>query len=66
MGGIGSGGHNRLSDEEKKRRGTFRPDNSAEVYNARAAEKIVSGPWLTRIPDPELPLGKLGKKSTTN
>lgn len=62
MGGFGSGGHNRLSDSEKKRRGTFRADQSEEVMTEAAAAKVVSGPWLSSIPDPELPLGETGKK----
>lgn len=62
MGGMGSGGHNRLSDEEKKRRGTFRADNSEAIYNARAAEKVVVGPWLTALPKPKVPLKGEGKK----
>lgn len=62
MGGIGSGGSNRLSDEEKKARGTFRKSNSDQVYEARAAAKVVSGPWLSEIPKPELPLNELGEK----
>lgn len=62
MGGRGSGGHNRLSDEEKRRRGTFRADQSDKIYEDRAASKVVAGPWLERIPEPELPLNEVGKK----
>ena len=58
----GSGRGHRLTDEEKKRRGTFRPDMSEEVYKARAAEKIVTGPWLKQIPEPECPLGEVGRR----
>ena len=57
MDGRGTGRGHRLSDEEKKRRGTFRADTSEEAHRARAAEKIVSGPWLSQIPKPTLPLG---------
>lgn len=60
MGGRGSGGRNRLSDEEKKRRGTFRPDNSDAVYDQRAAARVIAGPWLSSIPDPEYPLNEIG------
>lgn len=60
MGGIGSGGHNRLSDEEKKRKGTFRADYSDAAWDAKAAAKIITGPWLTSIPEPQMPFGKIG------
>ena len=63
MGGSGSGGHNRLTDEEKRRRGTFQKQFSDEVYDARAAEKVIIGPWLSEIPQPELPLGEFGRKT---
>lgn len=62
MGGFGSGGHNRLSDEEKKRRGTFREKDSEAAFNQRAAAKVVSGPWLSEIPASELPLNKIGQR----
>lgn len=62
MGGRGSGGSNRLSDEEKRRRGTFRADRSDESYAEAAAAKVVSGPWLTSIPEPELPLNEHGRR----
>lgn len=62
MGGRGSGGSNRLSDEEKKRRGTFRADNSEEVYAERQAAKVVVGPWLSEIPEPEYTLNAVGRK----
>lgn len=61
MGGKGSGGHNRISDEEKRRRGTFHADRSEEVYAKRAAEKVVVGPWLTSIPEPTIPLEEVGR-----
>ncbi|BCH33136.1 hypothetical protein MesoLjLc_50660 [Mesorhizobium sp. L-8-10] len=61
MGGKGSGGHNRLTDTEKKRRGTFRAAESEAVFNARAAEKIITGVFLPRVPDPSLPLNEIGK-----
>lgn len=61
MGGRGSGGHNRLSDAEKKARGTFRPDCSDEVYAAKAASKVVTGPWLSAIPEPSIPLNAVGR-----
>lgn len=50
----------RLSDEEKKRRGTFRADQSEEVYRARAAQKVVTGSTLSAVPDPEMPLNEIG------
>lgn len=62
MGGTGSGGHNRLSDEQKRDRGTLRADRSDSAYDARAAEKVVAGPWLSSIPEPELPLNTVGRR----
>lgn len=56
MGGKGSGGHNKLSDAEKIAKGTFRPSRSDDVYKADAAAKVVTGPWLSAIPEPSLPL----------
>lgn len=62
MGGRGSGGHNRLSDDEKRARGTFRPDQSDDVYDARqASATILAGPWLTSIPEPDFPLNDVGR-----
>jgi hypothetical protein len=55
MGGKGSGGHGRLSDAEKKARGTFRADKSDAVLDARAQARVFVGPWLDRIPEPEIP-----------
>ena len=60
MGGRGSGG-GRLSDEEKKAKGTFKPSRSDAVYDARAAAKVITGPWLTAIPEPSLPLNEAGR-----
>jgi hypothetical protein len=62
MGGIGSGGHNKIGDDEKRRRGTFRADRSEEARAQAAAAKVVTGPWLTSIPEPELPLNEVGRK----
>lgn len=62
MGGRGSGGHNGLSDEEKRRRGTFRADRSEEARGDAAAANVVTGPWLTSIPEPELPLNEHGRR----
>jgi hypothetical protein len=62
MDGVRTGRGHRLSDQEKKARGTFRADMSEEVYAARAAEKIITGPWLKEIPEPILPLGEVGRK----
>lgn len=61
MGGRGSGGWNRLSDEEKKARGTFRADQSEEVYGAKRAATIITGPWLSSIPEPDFPLTDIGR-----
>lgn len=60
MGGFGSGG--RLSDEEKRRRGTFRSDKSDERYDEIEASKVVAGPWLSEIPEPTFKLSDIGKK----
>lgn len=54
-------GRNALSDEEKRKRGTFRADQSEAAYAAARAEKVIVGPWLTAIPDPEMPLNEIGK-----
>jgi hypothetical protein len=59
------GVHNRLPDEEKKRRGTFRADKTEAIYSARIAETVIRGPWgagaLDRIPEPSLPLNEIGR-----
>lgn len=55
------GGNNRLSDEEKKAKGTFRPDRSEEVYAERAGSKVITGVFLSKIPKPSLPLNTVGK-----
>jgi hypothetical protein len=60
MGGKGSGGSSRLSDEERKKRGTFRADRSDALRDAAAAATVVTGPWLKTIPEPELPFDKAG------
>lgn len=62
MGGIGSGRIRTLSDEDRKRRGTYRESTSEDVALAKAAEKIVAGPWLTSIPEPSVPLKPEGRK----
>lgn len=54
-------GRHALSDAEKKAKGTFRPDQSEAVYSAKRAEKVIVGPWLTSIPDPEMPLNAVGR-----
>jgi len=61
MGGIGSGRIRTLSDEERKKRGTYNEATSEEAALARAAEKIVAGPWLPKIPEPEMPLNQVGR-----
>ncbi|WP_318911618.1 hypothetical protein [Shinella zoogloeoides] len=60
-GNRNSGGQNRLSDAEKKRRGTFRPDQSEAVYAARKAENVVTGVFFSEIPVPSLPLDEHGR-----
>jgi hypothetical protein len=62
MGGQGSGGGNRLSDEERKARGTFRSDRSDAERDAAKASKVVTGHWLPTIPPPTFPLNDVGKK----
>lgn len=49
-----------ISDEEKKRRGTFRDNWSEAAVAERHAAKVVTGPWLETIPNPVIPLGKVG------
>jgi len=58
---MGSGGTNRLSDEEKKRPGPFLADLSEEVYALNAGAKIVQGPWLSEIPEPDFALRPEGR-----
>jgi hypothetical protein len=62
MGGFGSGGHNRVSDEEKRRRGTYRADRSEAVYGERRTALVVSGPWLSAIPEPVVTLKDIGRR----
>lgn len=62
MGGTGSGGHNRKSDEEKRRDGTFRADRSDSAYDARMSEKVHQGPWLSEIPKADFKLGETGQR----
>lgn len=62
MGGVGSGGNNRLTDEDRKRRGTFRPDRTDAERDAAAAARVVNGPWLREIPEPKLPLNEVGRQ----
>lgn len=61
MGGRGSG-RPRLTDEEKKAKGTFRPSQSAAVYASNDAAKVITGVFLAKVSDPELPLCAVGKK----
>lgn len=51
-----------LSDDEKKARRTFRPNQSVAVMEEKRAAKVVTGPWLHQIPEPGLPLGDVGRK----
>lgn len=50
----------RLTDEEKKKRGTFRADQSAEALDKKIASKIITGVFISKIPEPSMPLGKRG------
>lgn len=50
-----------LSDEEKRKRGTFRADQSEAAYAAKRAETVVVGPWLKSIPEPTIPLDAVGR-----
>lgn len=61
MGGKGSGRHRSMTDEQKKDKGTFRADQSEDALNAKLAEKIVIGPWLSKIPEPTIPLTAVGR-----
>jgi hypothetical protein len=58
MGGIGSG-RKPLTPEERKARGLPEVDEAGE---RRRAEKVIAGPWLTKIPEPEIPLSEIGRK----
>ncbi len=51
----------RIGDEEKKRRGTFRADESEAVLNAKAGAKVITGIFLPKVPDPEMPLNAVGR-----
>lgn len=57
-----SGGHNRLSDEEKKARGTFEPRYSQEKLEERRVAKIFSHPRLHEVPKSDIPLGEIGAR----
>lgn len=59
-GNSNSGGNNRLSDAEKKAKGTFRADQSEAVYAARAGANVITGVFLSRIPEPTIPLNDDG------
>lgn len=60
-GGLGSGRIRTISDEQRKKDGTFRADRSEAAALAKQAEKIVAGPWLPKIPEPEMPLNQIGR-----
>jgi hypothetical protein len=61
MGGFGSGRRG-IGDAEKRRRGTYRPENSDAALAERAGAKVVTGPWLPAIPEPDLPLNEIGRR----
>jgi hypothetical protein len=60
-GNRNSGGAGKLSDAEKIRRGTFRPDRSEAAYAERAAANVVTGAFLSEIPVSTFPLNEFGK-----
>ena len=60
MGGVGSGGRNRLSDEEKRARGTYRNNTSDSAWDQKQAAKIITGHFLSRVPEPQMMLDKIG------
>lgn len=60
MGGMGSG-RPRLSDAEKKAKGTFRADESEEARLAKNASKVITGVFFAKVPEPSLPLDAVGK-----
>jgi hypothetical protein len=62
MGGIGSGRIRTLTDEDRKKNGTFRESESEQAALAKAAEKIIAGPWLSSIPEPSVPLKPEGRR----
>jgi hypothetical protein len=62
MAGTVFSGQSGLSDEEKKRRGTFDPRYSEEKKNQGKATKILTGPWLSQIPPPDFKLDQVGRK----
>jgi len=59
---MGSGGHNKKSDAQKIKEGTFRADRSEAVTNAAAGAKIITGLFLPKVPEPSIPLNDEGKK----
>lgn len=60
MGGKNSG-RPRKSDEEKRKLGTLRVGFSEKTYQEKDERRVIAGPWLQTIPDPEYPLGEAGK-----
>lgn len=60
--GIDGRGRPRLSDEEKRRRGTFQSPYSDEKYAAKDAAKVITGIFLAKVDEPELPLNEIGRK----
>src|SRR3546814_13678029 len=61
MAGNSNSGRPRTTDEEKKKRGTYRADRSSTAYAERDAEKIVTGVSFSEIPIPSMPLDNYGK-----
>lgn len=53
----------RLTDEQKKRRGTLRSDTSAESIGQKAVTKILEFPVLREIPKSQFPFNETGKET---
>src|SRR3546814_15136717 len=66
MAGNSNSGRPRTSDEEKKKRSTYRADRSSTAYAERDAEKIVTGVFFSEIPIPSMPLDNYGKATYQN
>lgn len=56
-------GRNRLSDNEKRLRGTFQANTSADAYGRKEVAKVLQFPVLREIPLPSFPLGGKGTET---
>lgn len=56
-------GRNRLSDDEKRARGTFQSNTSADAYGRREVSKVLQFPVLREIPKPTFHLGDRGMET---